>query len=68
MKKTKGIKFTDSPNAFFFFFTGPRTIRGKGRKFGSDTPVRTHGIVFRELWVSSLHPRLGCFSGSDLRG
>ena len=25
----------------------------------------THGVMFRELWVSSLHPRLGCFSGSD---
>ena len=48
--------------------TGPRTIRGKGRKFGSDTPVRTHGVVFRELWVSLLYPRLGCFSESDLRG
>ena len=48
--------------------TGPRTIRGKGRKFGSDTPVYTHGVVFRELWVSLLHPRLGCFSESDLRG
>ena len=48
--------------------TGPRTIRGKGRKFGSDTPVRTHSVVFRELWVSSLHPRLGCFSESDLQG
>ena len=43
----------------------PRTIREKGRKSGSDTPVRTRGVVFRELWVSSLHPRLGCFSESD---
>ena len=42
--------------------------QGKGRKFGSDTPVHTHGVVFRELWVSSLHPRLGCFSERDLRG
>ena len=38
--------------------TCPPTIRGKGRKFGSDTParaglVRTRGVVFRELASSS---------------
>ena len=55
--------------------TGPRMIRGKGRKFGSDTPVRTHGVVFRELWVSSpiviisctiglVFTRIGRYSGS----
>ena len=44
----------------------PGQVRGKGRKkSGSDTPVRTRGVVFRELWVPSLHPRLGCFSESD---
>ena len=48
--------------------TGPRIIRRKGRKFWSYTPGRMHGVVFRELWVLSLHPRLGCFSESDLRG
>ena len=47
--------------------TGSRTIRGKGRKSGSDTPVRTRSVVFRELWVPSLHPRLRCFSESDWR-
>ena len=42
--------------------TGPRsTIRGKGRKFGSDTPARA--------WCArAVHPRLGCLSESDLRG
>ena len=45
-------------------WSGPRIIRGKGTRFGSYTPVRTHGVVFRELWVSALHPHLGCFSKS----
>ena len=41
--------------------TGPPTIRGKGRKFGSDTPARA--------WCArAVHPRLGCLSESDLRG
>ena len=55
----KGVSNSQIPR------TGPRTIRGKSRKSGSDTPVRTRGVVFRELWVPSLHPRLGCFSESD---
>ena len=48
-------------------FTYPGLVR-KGRKSGSDTTVRTRGVVFRELWVPSLHSRLGCFSESDWRG
>ena len=39
-----GIKVTDPR-------TGPRTIRGKGRKCRSDAPVRTRSVVFSELWV-----------------
>ena len=35
----KGVSNSQIPR------TGPRTIRGKGRKSGSDTPVRTRGVV-----------------------
>ena len=63
MKEKEGIKFTDPR-------TAPPTIRGKGRKFGSDTPGPARAWCARAVSCSksSLHPRLGCLSESDLRG